>query len=111
MQIYVVGYGATLSWPPPVISYDPKRRKAESEYRALLKTWLRVSQNQATSDGGSCYGDSGGPVFWQDDNGDLILVGITSWGDAQCVSASFNYRTDIPETLDFIDGVVDSTNQ
>lgn len=99
----VVGYGATLDWPPPVINFDFTRRYAESEYRTLLKAWLRLSQNQATGDGGSCFGDSGGPVFWNDDNGDEILVGITSWGDPNCISPSFNYRVDIFETLDFIE--------
>lgn len=105
----LVGYGTTLEWPPPNIIFpDGKRRVAESEYRALLKVWLRMSQNQATDDGGTCYGDSGGPAFWTEPDGTEILVGITSWGDAQCVSSGFNYRVDIPQTLDFIADVTDS---
>lgn len=98
----LVGYGGTLEWPPPQIEYDDYRRSAESEFRALLKSWLRMSQNQATGDEGTCYGDSGGPAFWTEEDGTEILVGITSWGDASCVSSAFNYRVDIPETLDFI---------
>ena len=67
-----------------------------------------MSQNQATDDGGTCGGDSGGPAFWTDpDYGTEILVGITSWGDPYCVATGFNYRVDIPETLDFIDSVID----
>ena len=108
-QFTVVGYGATLFWPPPDIVYGDARQFALSEYRALLPAWLRLSQNQAAGDGGTCYGDSGGPVFWTDpDSGDEILVGITSWGDAQCVASGFNYRVDIPETLTFIEQVIDS---
>jgi secreted trypsin-like serine protease len=107
----VVGYGGTLDWPPPQIDYDDYRRFAESEFQQLLKTWLRLSQNQATGDGGTCFGDSGGPSFWTDpDTGEEILVGITSWGDAVCVAAGFNYRVDIPQTLDFIEDVIDSLN-
>jgi hypothetical protein len=99
----LVGYGGTLDWPPPVISYDLMRRFSVSEHRALLKAWLRMSQNQATGDGGTCYGDSGGPAFWTDPlTGVETLVGITSWGDAVCVASAFNYRVDIPETLDFL---------
>ncbi len=64
-----------------------------------------MSQNQATGDGGTCFGDSGGPAFWTED-GDEILVGITSWGDAQCVASGLNYRVDISDTLSFIDAVV-----
>jgi secreted trypsin-like serine protease len=102
----VVGYGGTLDWPPPVITYEDQRQFAVSEYRTLLATWLRVSQNQATDDGGTCFGDSGGPSFWTEPDGTEILVGITSWGDAQCVSSGFNYRVDIAETLSFIDSVI-----
>lgn len=103
----IVGYGGTLNWPPPQVVYEDKRQSAVSEYRALLKAWLRMSQNQATGDGGSCYGDSGGPAFWEDpDTGVETLVGITSWGDMPCVSSGFNYRVDIPDTLDFIDEVI-----
>jgi len=102
----LVGYGGTLAWPPPKITYEDYRQYAESEFQALLKAWLRMSQNYATGDGGTCYGDSGGPAFWTQPDGSEVLVGITSWGDAQCVSASFNYRTDIPDTLDFIADVI-----
>jgi hypothetical protein len=105
-EFTLVGYGATLDWPPPDIYYEDQRQFAVSEYRALLKSWLRMSQNQATDDGGTCYGDSGGPAFWEDEEGNEILVGVTSWGDAPCVASAFNYRVDIPQTLDFIDDVI-----
>jgi len=103
----VVGYGATLDWPPPDIYYEDARQSAESEFQALLKSWLRMSQNPATGDGGTCFGDSGGPSFWTEPDGSEILVGITSWGDAVCVACGFNYRVDIPDTLDFIQDVID----
>jgi secreted trypsin-like serine protease len=83
------------------------RQFAESEFQNLHKKSLRLSQNQATGNGGTCFGDSGGPVYWTDpDYGTETLVGVTSWGDAMCVSAGFNYRVDIPETLDFIEDVI-----
>jgi len=107
-EFTVVGYGGLLGWPPPQISYDDYRRFAVSEYQTLLKAWLRMSQNQATCDSGTCFGDSGGPAFWTEPDGSEILVGITSWGDANCVATGFNYRVDIPETLDFISSVTDS---
>ena len=106
----VVGYGGTLEWPPPDITYEDTRQYAVSEYRALLKAWLRMSQQQVTGDGGTCGGDSGGPAFWTQGDGSEILVGITSWGDPYCISTGFNYRVDIPETLAFIDEVIDSLN-
>ena len=102
----VVGYGGTLNWPPPDIVYDDMRQVAQSEFRALLHAWLRMSQQSVTGDGGTCGGDSGGPAFWTDEEGSETLVGITSWGDPYCISTGFNYRVDIPETLTFIDEVI-----
>jgi hypothetical protein len=94
----VVGYGGTLLWPPPGILWEDKRQYSYSEYQVLLKSWLRLSQNHATDDGGSCYGDSGGPAFWGD-----TLVAITSWGDRPCVATAFCYRADTADTHDLID--------
>lgn len=102
----LVGYGGTLDWPPSKRTYEDYRQFAESEFQALLKAWLRMSQNRATGDGGTCYGDSGGPAFWTEPDGSEILVGVTSWGDASCVSAGFNYRTDISDTQDFVAQVI-----
>ncbi|MGD2177159.1 MAG: trypsin-like serine protease, partial [Anaerolineae bacterium] len=101
-----VGYGGMLDWPPPDIYYEDERRVAESEYVTLLKAWLRLSQNRATNDGGTCFGDSGGPAFWREPDGTEILVSLTSWGDAQCVASGFDYRVDIADTLDFIEDVI-----
>lgn len=105
-----VGYGDTLNWPPPVITYNVYRQVAVSEFRALLKAWLRLSQNNATDDGGTCYGDSGGPAFWREPDETEILVGINSWGDTPCVATGFNYRVDIPDTLEFINSVIEEVN-
>lgn len=103
----VVGYGGTLDWPPPEVTYEDERKFAESEYQALLPAWLRMSSNHATGDGGVCYGDSGGPAFWRDPKTqEDILVGITSWGSVPCVATTSHYRTDIPETQDFLSGLV-----
>jgi len=107
----VVGYGDSIAWPPPNPYDEGKRQYAESEYQTLLKHWLLLSQNLATGDGGTCHGDSGGPVFWYDgENEKDVLVGITSWGDAMCIATGFYYRVDIPETLGFIQSVIDSAH-
>jgi hypothetical protein len=71
-----------------------------------VPAWLHLSQNRLHDNGGTCFGDSGGPGFWRVDEDTVILVGITSWGDAQCVASGFDYRVDIPDTLDFIADVI-----
>lgn len=100
----VVGYGVQ---EPPEFAYDDYRRVAYSEFQNLQNAWLLMSQNRATGDSGTCYGDSGGPAFWVEPDGTEVLVGITSWGDAQCIATGYDYRVDIPQTLDFIQSVMD----
>ena len=98
-----VGYGGTLeSWPPPVLDYVKIRRVSESEYVALTKVHLHLSQKAVFDESGSCFGDSGGPVFWVDAEGNEIIVAVTSSGDGQCVATGLNYRVDVPETLEWI---------
>ena len=99
-----VGYGRTLaSWPPPELASDRIRRVAESEYVSLTKVRLHLSQKAVFDESGSCFGDSGGPVFWVDSEGNEIIVAVTSSGDAQCVATGLNYRVDIPDIRDWID--------
>lgn len=105
-EFTVVGYGGTLDWPPPDITFNDQRQVAESGYQALLRAWLVMSQNCARGNGGTCFGDSGGPAFWTEPDETEILVGVTSWGDQQCVATGFNYRVDIAETLSFINDVI-----
>ncbi len=107
----VAGYGATLDWPPPVITPgDGPRRFAQTTYRSLTQSYLHTSQNFATGNGGTAYGDSGGPTFWIGPNGSLVLVALTSRGDTNDVSDNIAWRVDIPETLDFIDWVLNEVN-
>jgi hypothetical protein len=52
--------------------------------------------------GGSCFGDSGGPVFLEGTN---IIVGVNSFVlNANCKGTSFAYRTDIATSDAFIRG-------
>ncbi|HET7029577.1 MAG TPA: trypsin-like serine protease [Candidatus Limnocylindrales bacterium] len=56
--------------------------------------------------GGTCSGDSGGPVFWPQDSNQVVAV--TSWGvsNAGCRGNGYYYRTDRGEVLDWIHSVV-----
>ena len=58
--------------------------------------------NAPGTGGGTCFGDSGGPVFLGESN---VIVGITSFGlNGNCVGGGFAYRTDIANSLNFIWG-------
>lgn len=51
--------------------------------------------------GGTCFGDSGGPVFLGGPESDLI-VGITSFGNSACAGADYSYRVDIEDSRAFL---------
>ena len=90
-KLPVAGYGMSLSWPPPSLEYTEARFFAESSYQTLRKAWLVISQNPATGNGGTCFGDSGGPIFYEDEELGRVLVGVTSWGDAQTIAIGFYF--------------------
>ena len=107
-KFVVVGYGSSLEWPPPqYVPSDGARYMAESGYLAKNASWLFMSQNLAVGNGGTGYGDSGGPTFWNGSNGEEILVSITSWGDPNLVATGISYRIDTAKALAFIFGLID----
>ena len=81
------------------------RMFAFSSFNALNNTFLRLSQNPATGNGGTCFGDSGGPNFL-DVNGVRTLVAITITGDSVCRSTNVDYRTDTASARGFLEPYV-----
>jgi secreted trypsin-like serine protease len=97
-----VGYGLLNGWPPPNLQDNEDRWFSTSPYRGLTKNNLHLHQNPvATGQGGTCFGDSGGPHFWKNT---LIIVSVTSWGDAICRSNDMTQRTDLASVLDWLAG-------
>jgi hypothetical protein len=60
--------------------------------------------NNPGTGGGTCFGDSGGPIFYADTN---VVVSVVSFGITPCVGVDFNFRTDIKTTQDFVDSFLD----
>jgi hypothetical protein len=77
------------------------RMFAFSSFDSLNGGYLRLSQNPSTGDGGTCFGDSGGPNFLNV-NGTRTLVAITITGDAVCRATNVDYRLDIPTARAFL---------
>jgi secreted trypsin-like serine protease len=104
-----VGYGASVDFAPPqTIPGDGLRRYVSTRFIALQNAWLVMNQNPAIEDGngGTGFGDSGGPRYWIAPDGSLVLVAITSRGDPKLVALDQAYRIDTAGVLDFIDFVV-----
>ena len=89
-----VGYGTvredkTGGFHP--LYWEGARRFTSGSYNALTKSWLKLSMNPAKGDGGTCYGDSGGPHFLGESD---VVVSVTVTGDAYCRATDVTYRMD-----------------
>jgi secreted trypsin-like serine protease len=105
-QFTSVGYGAhevTNSPGGHQYLYDDVRMVATGTLNSINPAWLRISMNRATGDGGTCYGDSGGPNFLGDSN---VVAATTITGDAICRATNVDYRLDTPSARDFLDDYV-----
>jgi hypothetical protein len=108
------GYGLTYKEQihngKPNISYR-ERLMAEATLVNLRSAWnagfnLQTNGNGAGK-GGTCNGDSGGPVFFGDYSSNLI-VGVTSFGlNSLCRGTDFAYRIDQPDVLAWIQSFLD----
>jgi hypothetical protein len=80
-----------------------ERRLAEQGYWGLTPHWLNLSMNPNVGDGGTCYGDSGGPHFiylnGQETN---IVASITVTGDIPCKAVEISYRMDTESVRTFL---------
>src|SRR6185369_6256211 len=71
-----------------------------SSFNSLNGGYMRLSQNPSTGNGGTCFGDSGGPNFLTV-NGQLVLAAITITGDSVCRSTNVDYRLDTTSAQGF----------
>jgi Trypsin len=109
-QFTSVGYGIQEPQPAAggiVHDFPMERWYSVGTFWALSNVWLRISQNQATGDGGTCNGDSGGPQFLgAGTNETPIQVSVTITGDVQCFATNVDYRLDTPQARAFLDDFV-----
>jgi hypothetical protein len=93
-EFVTVGYGSLRNDKtrgPHVIGDAGERYNADQTFQALKPFWLQISMNPATGNGGTCYGDSGGPHFLGDSD---MVVSLTVTGDAWCRATDVTYRLD-----------------
>src|SRR3954471_15231251 len=101
-QFTSVGYGAHEVTNEPgghQYLYDDVRMTAAGTLNAINPAWLRISMNPATGNGGTCYGDSGGPNFLGTTQ---VVAAITITGDAICRSTNVVYRLDTESARAFL---------
>ncbi len=101
-QFTSVGYGAYQVTNGPgghQYLYNDVRGVATGTLNSTNPSWLRISMNPSTGNGGTCYGDSGGPNFLGTTN---IIAAITITGDAVCRSTNVDYRLDTASARAFL---------
>lgn len=101
-----VGFGVqeriTGGGTPIRLDQNPiPRMYAFSSFNSLGPGYLRLSQNASTGNGGTCFGDSGGPNFLPL-NGALVLAATTVTGDLVCRSTNVDYRLDTNSARAFL---------
>jgi len=105
-QFTSVGYGAQSVTNDPgghTFHFADVRFVSTGTLNALTPAWLRISQNPATGNGGTCFGDSGGPNFLgAGPNETNIIAATTITGDSVCRSTNVDYRLDTPSARAFL---------
>jgi hypothetical protein len=80
-----------------------QRNRTEQGFLSLTKAWLTAPMNPSTGNGGTCYGDSGGPHFIHLDGSETdIVVAVTVTGDAVCKATDKTYRMDTESARSFL---------
>jgi secreted trypsin-like serine protease len=106
-----VGYGTireTNRGGFDAILDNTERRFADQQFLSLTKAWMTLSMNVSTGDGGTCYGDSGGPHFLgAGENETDVVASITVTGDAVCKASDKTYRMDTASARDYLSEFVD----
>src|SRR4051794_17463759 len=104
-QFTSVGYGTLAAQNGPgghTFPIDDVRKYAVGTLNSVTKSWLRISQNASHGDGGTCYGDSGGPNFRGAGSGETnVIAATTITGDTSCGSTNVDYRLDTPSARSF----------
>lgn len=100
-----VGYGVVRTSKkkgPQGILDNLQRNAATQSMQSMGKAWLTLAMNdRSVPNGGTCYGDSGGPHFHQG-----VVVSITITGDTVCKATDRTYRLDTRWAQAFLDDVV-----
>ena len=105
-QFTSVGYGTLSAQNGPggqTFPIDDVRHVAVGTLNSITPSWLRISQNGSTANGGTCYGDSGGPNFLGAGSSETnIIAATTITGDTACRSTNVDYRLDTASARSFL---------
>ena len=117
LSFTAVGYGTGEKFPIPGEETGPATPSGTNFSTFLIRyiaagltfnAWnrgndvLRLSMNIAKGEPGTCNGDSGGPVFYNDPVRGRVQVSLVSGGDAPCRATNTGPGFSSAEALDFL---------
>jgi hypothetical protein len=117
LSFTAVGYGNGEKFPIPGEETGPADPSGTNSSKFLIRyiaeglsyaahnpvnDVLRLSMNIAKGENGTCNGDSGGPIFYQDPTLGRVQVSLVSGGDAPCRATNTGPGFSRQEAFDFI---------
>ena len=100
VQTRVVG-GGPPGWTGRLVRHYAPAQYVGGEY-ALQPEFVRLTANAAQDKGGTCFGDSGGPVLIAGTN---VVLGVNSYvNNTNCAGVTFSSRVDLAPVLAWIAG-------
>ena len=109
-EFTVVGYGMQ-GFIPPFYGDAYERRKGTVSLIEINSHFTGDEQSAkftnnpggGNGSGGTCYGDSGGPVFHGTSN---VIGAVVSFGITPCIGVDYQFRIDTPVAQGFINSVL-----
>ena len=117
LSFTAVGYGTGEKMPIPSEETGPANPSGSNNATFLIRyiadrlTYnahnpgsdvLRLSMNVAKGENGTCNGDSGGPIFYQDPALGRVQVSLVSGGDVPCRATNTGPGFSRQEAFDFV---------
>jgi hypothetical protein len=105
LNMIVVGYGVSdpTIEAPPDFQLDAERHSGLESIKNLSPYEISTLQTRKPESNVVYYGDSGGPLFHVDDQGNEVLVGLVSCIDPYCLAwPAVYYRLDTASVQVFI---------
>jgi hypothetical protein len=117
LSFTAVGYGTGEKFPIPGQETGPANPSGANTSTFLIRyiaeglTYnahnpindvLRLSMNIAKGEAGTCNGDSGGPIFYEDQSLGRVQVSLVSGGDFPCRATNTGPAFSRQEAFDFI---------